>query len=80
MKPWIAALALALGVAGVAQAAPVSTGHVQVELVAASTAAPGKTVQVALRQKIAPGWHTYWRNPGSAGEATELDWRLPAGN
>jgi thiol:disulfide interchange protein DsbD len=79
MKPWMAALAVALGVAGAAHAAPVSTGHVQVELVAASTAAPGRTIQVALRQKITPGWHTYWRNPGSAGQATELGWRLPAG-
>ena len=25
------------------------------------------------------GWHTYWRNPGDAGEATQIAWTLPAG-
>src|SRR5690606_14904674 len=40
---------------------------------------PGERFQVALVQKIAPGWHTYWRNPGDSGEATRLDWTLPAG-
>ena len=28
---------------------------------------------------IAPGWHTYWVNPGDAGAPTALDWSLPAG-
>ena len=41
--------------------------------------APGQTVTVALEQDIRPGWHTYWRNPGEAGEATEIGWKLPAG-
>ena len=44
-----------------------------------STVAPGQTVTVALEQNIRPGWHTYWRNPGDAGEATEIAWTLPAG-
>jgi thiol:disulfide interchange protein DsbD len=79
MKPWIAGLALALSVAAGARAAPVNTGHVSVELVAAANAVPGKPVQLALRQKIAPGWHTYWRNPGDSGEATSLAWALPQG-
>jgi DsbC/DsbD-like thiol-disulfide interchange protein/cytochrome c biogenesis protein CcdA len=79
MRPWIAGLALALGLGAGAQAAPVNTGHVTLELVAASSGAPGKTVQVALRQKIAPGWHTYWRNPGDSGEATQIKWSLPLG-
>jgi len=42
-------------------------------------AGPGSTAVVAVRQKIAPGWHTYWRNPGDSGGATTLDWILPAG-
>ena len=33
--------------------------------------APGGTVTVALEEKIAPGWHTYWKNPGDAGAPTE---------
>jgi thiol:disulfide interchange protein DsbD len=45
--------------------------HVQAQLVADHTAiAPGGTIHLALVQTIAPGWHTYWRNPGDSGEAT----------
>jgi thiol:disulfide interchange protein len=61
-------------------AAPVDAGHLKAELVAQETAvAPGGTVYVALRQKIEPGWHTYWRNPGDSGQATSLTWTLPQG-
>lgn len=44
-----------------------------------SEVAPGKTVTVALVEDIRPGWHTYWVNPGEAGEPTEIQWTLPAG-
>jgi DsbC/DsbD-like thiol-disulfide interchange protein/cytochrome c biogenesis protein CcdA len=65
---------------GAAAAAPVKTEHVEAELIAERTAAePGKTLTVALRLKIVPHWHTYWRNPGDSGEPTALDWKLPAG-
>jgi thiol:disulfide interchange protein DsbD len=61
-------------------AAPVLTEHVEAELVAERTAAePGKTLTVALRLKIIPHWHTYWRNPGDSGEPTALEWKLPPG-
>ena len=63
-----------------AQAAPVNTGHLVAELVSETPAiAPGQTIQVALRQKIDAGWHTYWRNPGDSGEATKIAWTLPPG-
>lgn len=67
--------------AGAAVAGPVvNSGHIESELVAQEAGiAPGGTVYVALRQKIIPGWHTYWRNPGDAGEATRIAWTLPAG-
>ncbi|MCB1647545.1 MAG: hypothetical protein KDI36_18930, partial [Pseudomonadales bacterium] len=39
----------------------------------------GKPFWVALKQDIAPEWHTYWRNPGDSGAATTLNWQLPAG-
>ena len=42
-------------------------------------AAPGSTLYVALVQNIDTGWHTYWRNPGDAGEPTKITWTLPAG-
>jgi thiol:disulfide interchange protein len=74
-------IALCLGMAGApAKAEPVQTGHIDVELVAQETGvAPGSTIYVALRQKILPGWHTYWRNPGDAGDATRIVWTLPPG-
>jgi thiol:disulfide interchange protein DsbD len=53
---------------------------VQPRLVAEqSEIAPGKTVTVALVEEIRLGWHTYWVNPGEAGEPTEIHWTLPAG-
>jgi len=66
---------------GAALAGPVvNSGHIESELVAQETGiAPGGTIYVALRQKIIPEWHTYWRNPGDAGEATKITWALPAG-
>jgi thiol:disulfide interchange protein len=32
-----------------------------------------------LEFDIRDGWHTYWRNPGDSGQATQLTWQLPAG-
>ena len=65
--------------AAAALAAPVNTGHIEAELVSQEAAVPGGTVFVAVRQKITKDWHTYWRNPGDAGNATKLAWILPAG-
>ena len=48
-------------------------------LVSATTARPGDTVLVGVQLKMEPGWHTYWKNPGEAGQATEIKWQLPAG-
>lgn len=76
----LAALCLALAAPALARAAPVRAGHLTAEIVADHTAiAPGGTIHVALRQQIDAGWHTYWRNPGDSGQATTLDWTLPAG-
>lgn len=56
-----------------------STDEVQVRLISASsTVAPGQTVLLALEQRIAPHWHTYWKNPGDSGQPTSIDWKLPA--
>ena len=41
--------------------------------------APGGTITIALEEKIAPHWHTYWKNPGDAGAPTEIEWTLPQG-
>lgn len=61
-------------------AAPVNSGHIQSELVASTQGiAPGQTVQIALRQSIQKGWHTYWRNAGDSGEPTRIKWTMPGG-
>ncbi len=81
---WIARAAIgvaaALAFATVSLGAPVKTENVEAELVAERTAiVPGEPITVALRLKIADGWHTYWRNPGDSGLPTTLAWRLPDG-
>lgn len=40
---------------------------------------PGRPFTVAIRLNPAPGWHTYWRNPGDSGMAAEIAWHLPRG-
>ena len=66
--------------AGTVAAAPVKTQHVEAELVPERTAfVPGQTTTVALRLRMADGWHTYWQNPGDSGLPTTLAWTLPAG-
>ncbi len=73
------ALALALGPPS-ASADAVRTAHVEAELVAADNAlVPGGRTTLALRLKLAPGWHTYWLNPGDSGLPTTLAWTLPEG-
>jgi thiol:disulfide interchange protein DsbD len=76
----LAGLAISLVAAVGARAAPVAAPHLRLELAAETSAAtPGSTVWVAVAQTIDPGWHTYWRNPGDAGEATRIVWTLPQG-
>jgi thiol:disulfide interchange protein DsbD len=41
--------------------------------------APGQPFRVGLRLRLAPGWHTYWKNAGDAGAAPEIALALPAG-
>lgn len=33
---------------------------------------------VGIRLKHQEGWHSYWKNPGDAGFATEFKWNLPS--
>src|ERR1700677_565932 len=80
LRRFLAALLLPLGLASVAQAQGLGVQHVKASLAAETQgAAPGSTVYVALIEKIQPHWHTYWRNPGDAGQAPTIAWTLPAG-
>ncbi|HTX20829.1 MAG TPA: protein-disulfide reductase DsbD domain-containing protein [Candidatus Aquilonibacter sp.] len=59
---------------------PLSAHHTQVKLLlSAGTAKPGDTIWAGVDLKMEPGWHTYWKNPGDAGMATEIKWQLPPG-
>jgi DsbC/DsbD-like thiol-disulfide interchange protein len=48
-------------------------------LLSAESAQPGETIIAAVELRMQGNWHTYWRNPGDAGQATEIAWKLPAG-
>ena len=76
-----AALLLALAVPALAQDDPgAGPPKVTAKLIAEQQSAkPGGAVTLALEQDIASGWHTYWLNPGDVGQATTMDWSLPAG-
>jgi thiol:disulfide interchange protein/DsbC/DsbD-like thiol-disulfide interchange protein len=74
------AAALCLLGTGATRAAPVSTAHVEAELVTETTTIqPGKPFDVGVRMKMIPKWHTYWINAGDSGYATKIDWKLPDG-
>ena len=63
-----------------AAANPVRRDHIDVELVSASSnVEPGQTLTVALRLDPDEHWHTYWKNSGDSGLATQIDWQLPEG-
>lgn len=67
-------------VALVAGLAPAATedygkGNARVQLVARKHG--GEPVFLGVSFDIKPGWHIYWKNPGGAGLATEIRWRLP---
>lgn len=54
--------------------------HTKAELLLSAEAArPGDTVMAAVRLRSEPKWHTYWKNPGESGMATDIKWQLPVG-
>jgi thiol:disulfide interchange protein/DsbC/DsbD-like thiol-disulfide interchange protein len=53
---------------------------VEASLVADTTAiVPGQPFRLGLLLRMAPGWHTYWENPGDSGLPTTFDPQLPVG-
>jgi len=62
------------------ESAPATSARDTVSLVSDTDAVtPGAPFRIGLRFRLAPGWHTYWQNPGDAGVAPELDLALPEG-
>ena len=63
-----------------ADQALVRTEHVTARLLAERpVVSPGEALDLALVFDLAPGWHTYWRNPGDSGEPPRVEWTLPDG-
>lgn len=54
--------------------------HSEAALIAEQTSLqPGTPFTVALRLRMEPHWHSYWKNPGDSGLATTIAWKLPPG-
>jgi thiol:disulfide interchange protein DsbD len=64
-----------------ARASVVSTAQVQatLQVYAPNGLGAGETFWLGLQIQHQAHWHTYWRNPGDSGLATELQWQLPEG-
>jgi thiol:disulfide interchange protein DsbD len=62
------------------ESAPVTSPRATVTIISDhAQVTPGQSFRLALRQRLAPGWHTYWTNPGDAGQPPEVALDLPAG-
>nr|UOZ96441.1 Thiol:disulfide interchange protein DsbD [Cupriavidus sp.] len=56
---------------------PLPAGEVTVQAFAENAAlVPGAAMRFGLLLDHAPGWHTYWRNPGDSGLPTEISWEI----
>ncbi len=54
--------------------------HLKVELLSeTATLVPGKPATFGLHFTMDNGWHIYWQNPGDAGLAPSVNWKLPIG-
>jgi DsbC/DsbD-like thiol-disulfide interchange protein len=74
------AVLVAGAAAAVASGATAEESHVRTRLVAdAASVEPGRPFLLGVELVPEPGWHVYWRNPGEAGLATEVLYRLPDG-
>jgi thiol:disulfide interchange protein DsbD len=80
LKWWLLGLALFAPAVYALSGNTVATDNVRATLVSEQNSiAPGQSIWVALELDIRDGWHTYWRNPGDSGQATQIAWSLPPG-
>jgi thiol:disulfide interchange protein/DsbC/DsbD-like thiol-disulfide interchange protein len=80
LKWWLLGLALFAPAVYPLSGNTVATDNVRARLLSEQDSlAPGQSVWVALELDIRDGWHTYWRNPGDSGQATQIAWSLPPG-
>ncbi|WP_082210039.1 protein-disulfide reductase DsbD family protein [Serpentinimonas barnesii] len=80
---WVFLLGAYLGLgaplAGAQVSEPVLTPESRTSLLvhAPQGVAPGQPLWLGLQIEHAPGWHSYWKNPGDSGLPTEFEWQLP---
>ena len=80
LKWWLLGLALFAPAVYALSGNTVATDNVRARLLSEQNSiAPGQSLWVALELDIRDGWHTYWRNPGDSGQATQIAWSLPPG-
>jgi DsbC/DsbD-like thiol-disulfide interchange protein/cytochrome c biogenesis protein CcdA len=66
--------------AGALESTTVSSPRATVSLVSDTDAvADGTPFRIGLHFRLAPGWHTYWKNPGDAGAPPDMELALPPG-
>lgn len=64
--------------ASMAHAEEGESPHIKAKLVLDSaTVRPGDSFWAAIDYTAAPGWHTYWINPGDTGLPPKVRWNLP---
>lgn len=73
-------LLLASALTALSHASPVKSGHASAEWISGGGKIEGgEPVQTGIRLVIEEGWHTYWLNPGEAGNKVTVKWNLPDG-
>ena len=56
----------------------VDASDARIEILTESTSiTPGDELLIGFKFTLNPGWHTYWENPGDAGEGASIKWNLP---
>jgi thiol:disulfide interchange protein DsbD len=64
--------------AGAFSSSIVNVSDSRIEMLAESYSMnPGDELLVGFKFTLNPGWHTYWENPGDAGEGASIKWNLP---
>src|SRR5262245_25516367 len=48
-------------------------------IVEQETIKPGRPFWIGIRLTLDKKWHAYWKNPGDAGMAPAVEWKLPEG-
>ena len=80
LLPALLVASVATGAHAEAMEATAASANVTVKLVSeVRSIEPGKPFSVAIQMTMAPGWHTYWKNPGDSGMPTRVVWTLPDG-